>query len=261
MDQETYELVKSYLRGELTEEARTTFENRMEQDPVFSDEVSAYGKMLYAIDAYGDQLLDQQLKEQGKALFAKKTSEASAEPEARSGRIVGFQRWYAVALAACLVILVAIFLPRLSRPATAEELYSLYFSDPKAYGVRDGGPQEQNWSSAMSSYEEARYPEAISTFQEMLESNTTDRRSEAWLYIGLSHLKQDEHEAALQAFEQVSDTSKQIDLADWYIALSYLAKGEVETARSQVETIVNSIHRHEKKEEAIELLSKIERLL
>ena len=264
INQETFEQVKAYYRGAMQGAERGAFEKKIQSDEAFAKEVTGYGLLLDTIQAYGDQQLEKELKKTGKVLLAQSApSTQSAPPETaapKSGRVIGFRPVYLVALAAAVVLLIAVFLPRFtSQPATSEELYSEYFTMPDPSGVREGGGDQQ-WVDAVQAFQQRDYPSAIEKLQMVMMDSSFVLKSEAWLYLGISHMAENHPREALEALSQVSDTSEHIDLARWYEGLTYLYLGDLNAARMNFLAIASD-SLHEKQLAAEELLAKLESIL
>jgi FimV-like protein len=254
MEHQIYELLKRYAQGQMTEAERTDFEKRLKTDAAFAGEVATWAAIYKGIQAGGDRQLDAELREFGKKLMQAESIELSATtvntPQTRKFQI---PRWaYAVA-AAVLLLLVAWPVFQNLEPSTPDyadnkTLFEKHFRQPPAPQVRDA--QVTAWRV---SYQNKDYPAAIAELEKLLADPNYTNRSEANLYLGISHLAAGQGQQALAAFGQVSPDSFDRDDAQWYSALAYLIIDDIVHAKQTLEEISGK-DGHPHRQEAQEML-------
>lgn len=258
MEHEIYELLKRYLKGQMTESERAAFEKRMETDATFAEEVATWAAVYKGIQAEGDRQLDAQLRDLGKNMLQPETTKLSTTkvnmPQTRKFQI---PRWAYAAAAALLLLLVAWPVYQNLRPsgpayADNKALFEKHFRLPPPPTVRDAQPIA--WREA---FQNKNYTIAISELKTLLADPDYANRSEASLFLGLSHLAVGQGQQALDAFAQVSADSFDWDEAQWYSALAYLIIDDVVHAKQTLEGIAGKAgHLH--RQEARELLEAME---
>ncbi len=162
-----------------------------------------------------------------------------------------------VYIAAAVIGLLAVVLPLLllnrdSQGANGpgDQLFSDHLTLPPAPEARD--EVMDPWREA---YMAGDYPRAIEVLQERLADSTYRYRSEAHLYMGLSHLAIEEPVKALESLEQVSASSFYFADARWCRVQALLRLDRAQEARRVVENILEE-PRHPHREEAEALLEK-----
>jgi hypothetical protein len=254
MEHQTYELLKRFNQGQLSDSERAAFEKRLETDAAFAAEVAAWAVIYKGIQAEGDRQLDQQLRGLGKKLMQSETAELTPSvvnvAQKQQFRI---PRW-AYAIAAALLLLLAAW-PiyqnlQPSRPAYADNkaLFEKHFRLLPAPAVRDA--QVTAWREA---YQNKNYTAAIAELETLLADPNFTNRSEANLYLGISHLAAGQGPQALAAFGQVSADSFDWDEAQWYSALACFIIDDVVHAKQSLEEI-SGTSGHPHQQEAQEML-------
>ena len=257
MEHQTYELLKRYYLGQLPEAERAAFEKRLETDAAFAAEVTAWATIYKGIQAEGDRRLDEQLRVIGTKLIQAETAELtpSAVHVAQKQRFQ-IPRWaYAVA-AVLLLLLVAWPIYQNLQPATPvyagnKAIFEKHFRLPPAPQVRDA--QITTWRVA---YQNKDYTAAIADLEKLLADPNYKNRSEANLFLGLSHLAAGQGHEALSAFGQVSADSFDWDEAQWYSALAYIIIDDVVHAKQTLKEISGKTG-HPHQQEAQEMLNEM----
>lgn len=257
MEHQTYELLKRFNLGQLTEAERAAFEKRLETDAAFAEEVTAWAAIYKGILAEGDRQLDEQLRVIGKKLMHPETAELtpSVVNKAQQPRF-HIPRWAYAAAAALLLLLVAWPIYQNLQPATPayagnKALFEKHFRVPPAPEVRDANVTV--WREA---YQNKNYTAAVTELEKWLADPNCPNRSEANLFLGLSHLAAGQGRQALAAFGQVSADSFDWDEAQWYSALAYIIIDDVVHAKQTLGEISGKAgHPHQR--EAQEMLDEM----
>ena len=240
MDESLYLLIKQYKNGQLTEAEHAAFEQQMQTDPAFAEEVATWAAIFHGIQEKGDAQLNTELMDLGKELLQVSTAApemtAKVNPELITRRF-SIPRWAYAAAALMLLLLVAWpvyqrFGVQESTYASAETLFSKHFSAPDAPTVRDGGAIL--WQVA---YKQQQYAEAAATLQQLLDDPNYKRRSEAQLFLGISRLAAGQPQKALEILQQVNSDNFEWEEAQWYTMLAYLKLGDTAKAKNLLQTI------------------------
>lgn len=255
IDQELFQTIKRYHTAALNQEEIHAFEERLNRDQEFAEEVKIHQMMYETIQRYGDQLLDADLMKRGKALLASESSEQHSRRQ--SAKVRSIRPWYLAAIAAAVVLLLIVMIPQMVRqPATPGDLYKTHF-EALTPGLVRGFAAQEVYKEAVNAYESQNYDQAIEKFQMLISDTTFIRKSEAWLFVGISYLAKDKPEEALDALVQVSDTSGHIDMANWYVALTHLRLDQPDQARIVLKDIAGD-SKHEKRARARKILNELE---
>ncbi|MCE7921689.1 MAG: hypothetical protein DYG98_01410 [Haliscomenobacteraceae bacterium CHB4] len=239
MEHQTYELLKRYAQGRMSETERADFEHRLATDAAFAEEAAMWAAIYKGIQAEGDRQLEKQLRDAGKKLIQTEPV-AELEPSVvNPAPKKRFQvpRWVYAIAAALLLLLVAwpVYQNlRPSEPAFADNkaLFGHYFRLPPAPEVRDA--QVSAWRAA---YQNKDYAAATAELEHLLADPAYTRRSEANLYLGLSRLASGQGQQALDAFREVSADSFDWEDAQWYSALAYIIVDDVVHAKQTLREI------------------------
>lgn len=258
MEHQTLELLKRYALGKMPEGERAAFESRMESDAAFAEEVAGWAAIYKGIQAEGDQRLGLELEALGRQLMRSEAPSLSATPVNLSPkRRPAIPRWMYAAAAVMLLLIVAwpVYQNLQStKPTYAnnKSLFEKHFRALPAPAVRDAQPI--TWRDA---YQNKQYNAAITELEKLLADPNYANRSEANLFLGLSHLAAGQGKEALNAFEKVSSDSFDYDEAQWYSALAWIIIDDVVHAKPMLKGIAaNGSHPHRK--EAEEILKALE---
>lgn len=248
MEHPVYELLKRYAQGQMTAAELADFEKRLETDTAFAQEVATWAAIHKGLQAAGDRQLDTRLRDLGKKLMQSDTAELSATTvNAPKTRRFNIPRWAYAAAAALLLLLVAWPIYQNLQPtsptyADKKALFEQHFRLPPAPEVRDA--KVIAWREA---YQQKNYVAAAAELETLLTDPNYARRSEAYLFLGLSYLAGKQHQKALDAFQKVSPDSFDFDDAEWYAALTYIIIDDVVHARQTLKNIAGKDgHPHQK---------------
>lgn len=213
-DQETYELIERYLKGDLEGEELQRFEQAIEQSAELREEVT----LQRSVDTLlADEAIDK-LDNQLTAL----RSEYIKNPNRSIQRTV----WFSVA---AVLILIATFVVifRNNGEVNTEELYASYFElYPTDNSVRtEDAPQSGALELGLKAYEVKEFEKASDILKSLIVEDTR-----ALFYYNLSQMALDKTEEAAILLQAIDDSSIYSDPADWYSALALLKQGKLAMA-------------------------------
>ncbi len=239
MEQQTYDLLKRYVTGQMQEAERTAFEQRLKADTSFAEEVAAWATIQKGIQAEGDRRLSEELHALGKKLMQENAPERTATTvNAASGRVFHLPRWVYAAAAVFLLLLIAWPVYRSLQPSAptyaynSKSVFEQHFRAAPPPEVRDA--EVAPWQKA---YQNKQYDVAVAALEKLLADPNYGRRSEAQLYLGISHLAAGRGRQALDALQKVSPDSYDWDEAQWYSALAYVIVDDVVQAKQILHNI------------------------
>lgn len=211
--------IEQYLKGELSREEVTIFEEKLEQDAVLKEQVDQYRQLLKGLEIGFNKEL--------KALLLDEESKIIDIPSHRTSRIKTLYPLIGMAAAVAFII-VAYFSIR-KDPLSPEALYAQYYEvypNVEAPVSRSENVDENPYAY----YERGDYITALKLFTDL---RTSDPENSALLfYSGICQLELGQPGKSIELFDQVInlESAKYLRPAIWYQSLAYLHMGNIEKA-------------------------------
>ncbi|MEL6252329.1 MAG: hypothetical protein AAFR87_10005 [Bacteroidota bacterium] len=236
-----YDLIESYLEGEMTKEQKADFEDRLLTEK----------ELQKALDEAKDA--KDLLVESGSIFLKEKMQAFEAEEKAKVKSIFSWQLLSAAAV--ILLLIVSFFWIRgpLSGPEAIKENFEPY----AATSLRGNSKMENPFNQAVLAYERKDYTHAILFFSQL--NADAPNYVEAQLYLGNALLAIKDYSSAVAPLEVVSK-SKDIrfsDAGDWYLLLAYLGNNQQDEF-SQLVSEIQTRSTHGYTEKIDNLLGQIE---
>ncbi|MEO1416194.1 MAG: hypothetical protein AAFW00_12975 [Bacteroidota bacterium] len=226
-----YTRIDRYLKNEMSAEERAALEQEVQSDQGLADAMRAQVRAEYAARSYARDAKRERLKE-----LLEETS--THEPS----RIRSLRPYVTFAVAAAIVLLVLIGISiQSTKDVTSEALYAqnLDYTPTTLTSVR-GDSLNLMWEAARKAYDAQNFQESINLLEQMVVDSSFASPSKAYLFLGVSYLKEREQqesnqqkeslelltEKALSAFDLISTTSEFRDDIPWYKAMAYLQAGK-----------------------------------
>lgn len=225
-----FEQIQDYLNGELTGTSLSDFEAQIKSDPALKAEVDLHRDIDLALIDNGNIPFVQTLN--GIHEKQKETEKKPVEEVAPVSR----RRILRYALAAAAAVLLAVFaLPFLfptSTSQTALQLSESSIGDTPLLDTQRSGTDDIGVTKSIADINQKlikkQYTESIPLLEDLY-SRTNDN-SDA-LSLGYCHLQVKNHDNAITVLKKVSTKNSNVkDTAMWYLAHSYLRKGDKTTA-------------------------------
>lgn len=226
MKPEDYSLIEGYLDGRLSEAERSALEARLQSDEELAQALALRQDMDRHLRRQEKRAaLKTTLAELGEDFFKMETPTAAP---AGATRIPLHRRWYAYAAAIALVLTVSIVLYLNLRPG----LYDQYARHAPLALTAMSADADALAAQAEQAFNAGDYENAYSALRGYIDANTTNNL--ARLYLGISALETGRLEEAQNIFTQLQlETGSQwADYAQWYLALTYLKKGDEAACRA-----------------------------
>lgn len=223
------EQIQKFLLGQLEFKEKEAVEKRIEADESFAKEVEKYRFLLEGFRNREAQ--DMRIKMD------------SWEEEAATKVIRNSTYKWTYAIAASILILLAFqfLLPYFSSPPVDKRQLladALEDFEPdlnvRGQDALDNPLMNKVLLKAFNSYSASNYQEAIPSFEKWLEQNQGDNsqiEANVYLCLGISLLRTQKTEKALEVFQQISTNSAYHEHAIWYQGLSHLNIDSVEEAQ------------------------------
>ncbi len=229
------DLIQRYLDRSLTESEKKNLEERLKNEPALKTMYLEHQQLIKGIRySYLQQRLQQ--------LRALENVLPEIKGEEKKGKQVWLVTYWkqAVAVAACLVIGVVAY-TLWNKPASAEQLYAQYFTPyPNVIEpiVRSGNETLTKRTEAFAAYEAGEYEKAAAFFTELLKEK---EEAGMLLLLGNANLKLGRTADARSNFVKlIHDYNDYDNIGKWYLALSYLKDGDLQTAQVLLQEISNS---------------------
>jgi len=232
-----FDRIGDYLEGRLSDNQQVAFEAEMARNPKLAEEVQ--------LEQETRQLL--QLHKQ--AAYKEELQELDARMQ-RAAHLKQFRRrWWGFGVVAASILLALGIWGLWSTYDPYEEAFAPYPDRLTTRSQQGSYPLNR----AMEAYNTGDYRQAIEQFVAV--NATAD--PETSLYLGISHLADQNYAEALSALQTLSDTSLYYQPAQWYMALTYGQMGKAAQARLILQAIRQQAD-HAYQQQAADLLAKIE---
>lgn len=234
-------MIERYLEGNLEEQERVAFDQRLKTDEEFQQWVTHMESMVNGIKYTGRKNVMKQLAE----LEANLPEVQLLEEEQEESNIVAmkpnkFRYWAAAAAAIALVLISSLFLLTYNSGQSDQDLFTAYY-EPYSGDLSRSGDEDlvDKRERAYFAYGQGQHERAIPLFEEVIDQEPT---SKLRFYLGNAYLSVGEAEKAAQQFKEVlrdSDYPLQ-DQSRWYLALSYLKAEKLDMAQTTLEEITGT---------------------
>ena len=218
------EYIEAYINGELSQAENEAFEKQINSDPRIKSEVAQFRYILKGLE----QLRQKELLKKD---FAKWDAIIDAN---KKKKVIPLKWFYAAAASVLLVVCFSIFQKANS---DGKQLFASYY---EAYPnvvtpiTRSTDANLNDTEKLMYLYEAGDYAAAIPLME--AHHNTAQ-----WdFYLGISYLAEKQTNKAIDRFLNIDKNSDFYSQAKWYLALSYVKKGEMEEANTLLKEIVTA---------------------
>jgi len=233
----TDELIEAYISGEMEQEARSTFELRLRQNPALAEEVRFHESMIDGIRDRAREKLKMRFLQLEHELQAQETS-GKPRPEVQG--LLSHLKW-GLALMAILIPLVYFLIPSKDPVEIFEDYFRIYPNEVIDFSGREPSSLT-DYERAFWAYEQHDFSQAIEAF-EALEKNSTDRIAIPF-YLGLSYLHQRQADLAVHQFwlliKMEEESHEFLDPAHWYLSLALVLRGDLPDAKKELREISRS---------------------
>ena len=237
--------IDKYLMDLLSVEERALFEEEMRQNESLMKEVELQRDALKSIEGLGRANLKSKLQDIHTELYP-----ASQASDVKLRKLL-----YRFAAAAVFIALVSITWWQMQDNASPSELYSQYFSTYEL-SLSERSGIDDDLIRIEQLYEQQKYAELIPLLQQKVAENA--QNSELLLGLGIAHLQKNDFDSAIKQFQSILDSNdfNYEDEANWYLGLSHLKSGNIESAK-QFFTILASDASRDHSKEAKRILDRI----
>ena len=242
-DEKTYQLIEDYLQGNLSGEAKISFEQNLINNPKLRAELQLHRQI------HGELAQDViELRRELKTITRKK-----GELKVKPGLRMFILRYGAVA---AVLLIGIIYIPKLFFPMNENKVYNQFYeSYPMAINMRSGETEyEINLNSAINAYLQEDFKQAIESFSKMDSMEIIHH-----FYWANAYLSDGQFENANAQFDVVieSEDPRLIQQAQWYKGLILIKEKKIDEAINYFDALDDE---HYKKKEISQLLKQLQNL-
>jgi tetratricopeptide (TPR) repeat protein len=230
---EHIELFDSYLQGVMAEAELREFEARLQYDTEFAELFEAYKKLETDIRGHYQR---EALKQGFEAI----DKELDTESKPRNSSMPFIWIASAVAATAVLAFFVISFFKQPDSPVKLAQKHW-----PAEAGLPVRMSTKAPFDDAMNAFKQQKWEESIQLLTQRTPSDT------AFYFLGVVHFMQNDFEAAINSFEQVPASSHWYFQSEYRKTLVFLAKGDIEIAKTHFQEISLSESPHKSQSAAI----------
>lgn len=251
--EDTYERIEKYLDGRLSSEEKEVFENELETNTLLRDEVKLHREV-------AETLRGEKIHE-FRDVLKKVDSEWNRGQSQKKNIIFSIRFKRMAALAATILLLVVVSYPFIfqDKDVSNEALFADNFEPYKMIlnqrSISDNDAEVALLNQAIVAYEGKNYGEASSAFQQLQTNNTN--LIALRFYTGLSELGAENTATSIDIFKEILATRDHlfIEQSRWYLSLAYLQKGDRETAKLELEKIVEGAFKYDEAKEILNVMN------
>lgn len=243
------EKIDRYLRNEMPEHERKTFNEAINTNRDLANEVKSQQEIIELIE-----LLDARHKIEAISYKEELEEKHIEELKEKPKTIKRITPVYYLAAASLLLLIGSLFILQSTQKNEYQIIANQYYSIYLHSDERSSGDLE-NKDKAISFYQQAKYTEAINHLKQI-----TDDEPVYQLMLGVAHYEIKKYQTALKHFNVIIDNKDLLYLneAHWYAALTQLQLNKPEEAIQNLTHIVNDENAAMKiKKKAEELFAKI----
>jgi tetratricopeptide (TPR) repeat protein len=242
--------IDDYFKGAFPPEEAGKFEGRIQDDPVFAEEVAYYLSTLVA-------LKEEQVAEKKRNFreIYRQTEEGRESGRGSQGvvRPMTRRRWLPALAAAVLIGIITLGWILFLSPPAAPKLADQYIrQNLDQLSVKMGGVD--GMQTGLTLYNDGKFPDALDQFKRILAADSMN--SMAMLDAGIASLRMEHYDQALDYFTTLQNhTDPHINPALFYEALTLMKRdrsGDATHAKQSLQQIVQA--GLDKKEDAAQLL-------
>lgn len=227
MDSNDYILIDRYLQGELSNEEVRSFKQRLKDDEEFAGEYSLRKGMDIFLEKERNQPnLESSLERLGDEFF---------EEEKKKTTFSIYRNRIFIGLAAAAAIALALII---WNPFEATSLYDQY-AIHQPISLTEKSTTAAIGTKAEKEFNTKNYKEAYKSLSTYIEQKPDDQKAK--LALGISALELDKLEEASSTFSAIQNSNSALkEYGTWYLALTYLKKGDNEKAKSLLTKITST---------------------
>lgn len=237
-----YEQIQDYLNGELRGTVLTEFEAKLKSDPALSAEVELQRDIDLALMDDSSIPFVQTLNDIHEEQMEKEHKQPTEVTETWFSRRRVLRYTAAVAVVGLLAFFALPYLLPSPPTQTAFQLSESSIGETPLLDTQRSGMDENDVTKKVeainSKIENGEYEASIPLLEDLYRQ--TNDKSDA-LSLGYCHLQVKKYDKAISVFKEISsENSKVKDMAMWYMAHTYLRKGDKAAATDTLKKLITS---------------------
>jgi len=222
--------IDDYFSGRLDNQQKIIFDQRIQQDPAFAEEVAFYcSEQIAAFDENAKQR-----KEELRKLWMAE----SAVPAGKS-KVISLAPWRPLLVAATVILLLAgayLFV----KPANPNGLAGKYMQEQLSQLPVEMDARQDSLKTGITLYNSKNFPAAAAIFESIVKRDSV--AMDALQYAGLVSLQMGDFDKAIDYFEQLENNKElQVNPGRFYHALALMRRnqpGDLEKAKAKLQEVV-----------------------
>ncbi len=250
MNKDLHQEIEAYLGGDMSPEAILIFEKQMEIDVALRNEVALYSGLNHHL---AGKYSDLKAPENAFTQEIKRFLDSDAANNIKTTLNLAKQHYHKQpsfftrhkhkilsSAAALIVLLVAVNIGLQTPNNRIDDLYSKYYSTKDLPSLVKRNDANNSLNMGLLAFQEKKYKKAVNFFNKY-QTETVSLDTLFFLYKGISQLELNENEAAIHAFNIVTNSSL-IDRSKglWFEALAYLKLNNKAKAVQVLKTITEN---------------------
>lgn len=225
---ERYDQIERYLANKMAAQERSIFEKKLNTDKELRAELNLHNELGEVVKGEGFHKL--------RAVLKNTDAHWQAPNSTPSAKIIQHSFWKKIALVAAVAVL-GLFLWQLLPYNTPDELFATHFEPYPMVLTQRSAPTDATGmlNNAITAYAEKDFAKAAAAFQELLTTNPNQPIYQ--LYSCVSELGLGQNDIAIPCFKNLQNIPNLQEQATWYLALSFLQKEDVASAKLAFESI------------------------
>jgi cytochrome c-type biogenesis protein CcmH/NrfG len=231
--------IDKYLDGELSGEALTAFERRLDTEPALVEALEIALKARAAVIITARENHRKELRDRYRPA---------------EGQRFNMRLGMGLAVAAAAVLLLFFGLKgSFSSPKTPEQLFAQYYHSQSLSGLRSINNQTYDtWKEAADLYNENAFAQAIPLMERLVSDSLFEEQAKLRFYLAMSYIEVDKCPEAAQVLDLVPEGSAFATYVEWYKALCKLRSGDRDGAIAMLQKINSEkVHIHKKEAKAL----------
>lgn len=284
-------LIERYYKGLLSQEEQLRWQERLEQDANFAQELEQYQKLFQGFQALELETFEANVKTWEAAAQAKEVQAPQVSPQPMRLRR-SWRSWVAAAAAILLLPVSALLIYQMQGASpTAASLFAESFQEhtcilgssrgsithalgetaleeEEELALEEAAPQSTTplslksiLNEAVFAYNDANFAQAIEYFQAYIDAQPKGNLHEAEFYMAVSLLAEGKAAEAQNLFSDLrrkKSSGFMAEASDWYLALSYLKMEQHTKAKKVLRKIIKQKRGHQYKTNAQKMLDKMQ---
>lgn len=221
-----------YHGGQMSEQERKDFEQRVQEDAGLQREFDVYAVLLQGLDGWGETDARQQLQRIREKLRQERYFDSFNQPKhIQMNNSVSRRGWMAAAAVLILAIAAVVFYTK-QNTISREEAYARFYKPEsrvlgqtldelgKAGFADPAAPGADSLARALKAYEDLNFDQALVQLRQYLQNHPEDELAQ--MYLGLTHLQRSEYATAISLLDPLANNDRftHQNVARWYLALS-----------------------------------------